>query len=248
MSVCLLTVVMTPQEGRGVFLDQNLFLMKTFTYVALVFGLFVAGFGRIDAATPDNRHHDGFYFSFGLGPSFGHIDAKDHYNYISDDNSYKTTYSGNPFAFDLRIGGALKRDLVVTFDMVGRSMTGPQLETDTGTFTHDDHMFFDEYTYGVGITKFFMPYNIFVGTTLGTGIFSYGHDDLSMSNDGNFRYRSKGGFSWLLRAGKSWYLGRKWGIGVAACYGGTKTSTADANGTEVLNSSNFMGLITVSYQ
>lgn len=206
--------------------------------------LIIFGF-RAGAQGNDTRHHDGFYFSLGLGPSFGHVDSKN--TYASDyQREYRSEYYGTPFVFDLRIGGAIRKDLVLTFDMVGRSMSGPQLKTDSGTYMTSDDFSFSENTYGVGITRFFMPLNVYVGATLGTGIFVYNFD--SDNDELSTSLRSKGGFSWMLRAGKSWYLGRKWGLGIGMGFGNTTTHTQISGDTEDLSSGQIMGTVTVSYQ
>lgn len=205
--------------------------------------LVVAGL-QAYAQTQDARHHDGFYFSFGLGPSFGHIDGENTYSDV--EGIYHTEYSGVPFAFDLRVGGAIQTDWLLTFDIIGHSMSGPQMKTDTGTYLTAEEFSFSEYTYGAGITRFFMPYNIYAGATVGMGLFTYGTESADMEN--TVMYRSKGGFSWMLRAGKSWYVGRKWGLGFGVGYGSTGTKTADRNGKEDLFSRQFMATINVSYQ
>lgn len=214
--------------------------LPTFLIVSV---LLFNGF-RVAAQAADKRHHDGFYFSFGLGPSLGHIDAVNTFSY--DAKEYISEYSGTPVAFDLRIGGAVKRDWLLTFDMVGRSMTSPQVKTDSGTYVTNDNFTISENTYGVGISRYFMPLNVYVGATLGTGIFVFDYDDGNMEN--SMTVRSKGGFSWMLRAGKSWYLGRKWGLGFGMAFTRTTTNTVDQGATEDLTSNQFLGTITVSYQ
>jgi hypothetical protein len=208
------------------------------TYVLLFNGL------RVTAQTADNRHHDGFYVSFGLGPSLGHIDAVNLLPYNSTE--YNSEYSGTPVAFDFRIGGAVKQDWILTFDMVGRSMTSPQIKTDSISYTTNDNFTISENTYGVGVSRFFMPLNVYVGATVGTGIFVFDYNDGTAENSSTIR--SKGGLSWMLRAGKSWYLGRKWGLGVGMGFSRTTTHTVDQGVTEDLTSNQFLGTITVSYQ
>jgi hypothetical protein len=228
----------------AILLGQNQNVMKTFTYTALILGLFATSMGYAGAATPDNRHHEGFYFSFGLGPAFGHIDDKFK---ETGGVTEKYEYLGTPVAVDLRVGGAIKRDLVLTFDMVGRVLSSPQVRTEGGTYSTNDDVTISENTYGLGVSKFFMPLNAYVGATVGAGNFTM---DIANAADGGgtVSVSSDYGFSWMLRAGKSWYLGKKWGLGFGLAYGMTNTHTEDNTGVEDMKSGEVMGTITVSYQ
>jgi len=218
--------------------------MKNFTLILFLISLIGYSF-PISAATPaSSRHHDGFYFSFGIGPAFGHID--DSYYLKATEEKSSMDITGTPVAVDIRLGGAIKQDLVLSFDMVGRSMSSPELKMNEGSYATDKNLTISETTYGLGVTKFFMPYNFYAGATVGTGVFMFTYGDVSDENSTSVR--SDYGFSWMLRTGKSWYLGERWGLGAGLAYGNTTTHTQDGTGKEDLYSSQFIATVTVSYQ
>jgi hypothetical protein len=125
-------------------------------------------------------------------------------------------------------------------------MMEPVQKTDTVNMNWGDQEYMDESTIGLGVTRFFMPYNINVGATFGLGRFIY--PKLIGSPENNELARSKDGFSWLLRAGKSWYVSKKWGVGIGLAYGNTSTHTVDAGRKQDFSSSRLIGTVLVSYQ
>ncbi len=194
-------------------------------------------------STGGDKHHDGFHFSFGLGPVFGHI--HDTYNSSAMD-SYKASWKGAGLLVDMRVGGAIMQDLILTADLMNKSITSPQISMNDSSYTTNENVSMDEVTYGLGLTKYFMPLNVYVGATLGTGAFVLTYTD--PESDDVTKTRSEFGFSWMVRAGKSWYLGRKWGMGIGLGYGGTKAKTSVDAGSERFDATRFVASIAVSYQ
>lgn len=194
-------------------------------------------------AQSEGRHHNGFHFSFGLGPVIGHI--HDNYN-SSVYQNYSAEWRGTGVLVDMRIGGAIKEDWVLTADLMNKSITSPEISMNDSNYTTNDNVSMDEVSYGLGLTRYFMPYNIYAGVTLGTGTFVLTYTD--PESDEVTKTRSEYGFSWMLRAGKSWYLGRKWGLGVGVGYGGTSAEVSAGDSNEKFDATRFVVSLAVSYQ
>lgn len=219
--------------------------MKRSAFTFLVIGLFSLCNvpARSQSTSGEVKHHNGFHFAFGLGPAFGHI----HDNYSSTVYpSYKAAWKGTGLFVDMRIGGAIKEDWLLTADLMNKSITSPQISMNDSSYTTNENVSMDEITYGVGLTRYFMPLNIYAGVTLGAGTFMLTVTD--PESDEMTKTRSEYGFSWMLRAGKSWYLGRKWGLGVGFGYGGTRAKVSDSTGNEKFDAARFVASVNVTYQ
>jgi len=150
--------------------------------------------------------HQGFYASMGLGVPGGDIDQD-----LTNGPYAHGTFSGTGLQLDARIGGAVSRNNLLTFDVSARVISGPKWEvSDSGgnraSTTLSDKSSVGDAIAGVGFTHYFMPANAFVGVTAGLGSFTF--------DNGNQSGSSKRGFGYILRGGKEWRLGRKWGLGV----------------------------------
>lgn len=194
----------------------------------------------------DSKHHEGFYATLGIGPSFGHIhdDYKGSGEYST--LSYSGKWDGTGVAVDLRLGGSVIPDLIITGDITSRAITSPSFKSDNFNGTTDNSVSISEVTYGVGVTRYFMPYDFYVGATVGAGAFVLQHND-GGNLENSTSVRSDFGFSGILRAGKSWRLGRNWSIGAGLGYGITNTSTSDNTGKEDMRSSRMFALVTCSF-
>jgi hypothetical protein len=70
---------------------------------------------------------------------------------------------------DLRIGGAVARDTLLSFDLSSRAMADPTLQVDGTTTAYGHDACAGDAILGLGLTRSFMPANAFVAATLGTG-------------------------------------------------------------------------------
>jgi hypothetical protein len=61
------------------------------------------------------------------------------------------------------------------------------------------------------------------------------NNDISFSTDR--------GFSMQLKAGKEWWISKRWGLGVALTYGKTKLTNTPGGGVEELMNSNNFGIL-----
>lgn len=166
------------------------------------------------AQEPDGYHqHDGFFLSMCLGPGFGPITLD-----ASGATYHKLEFSGTGGMVDLKIGGTIAKTISLTADVQGRSISGPDVDVDGIKGSANRNVSAGDQFFGVGVTYYFMPINIFVSGSAGISRFIL--DD----KNNNVSSSSKNGFGLSFKAGKEWWVGANWGLGVSA---GFATSRAD---------------------
>jgi hypothetical protein len=151
--------------------------------------------------------HDGFYLSFGYSASFGNIKAE-------GENMSALTISDVGFGFDCLIGWAVKENLLLHFTGSGCIIYGPTAKFADGTSEKaPDNISLMGMFSGIGATYYFMPNNMFVSASLGSGSFDFNDSKNSEKN-----WHTDPGFSFQIKAGKEWWVSKNWGLGVAATY------------------------------
>ncbi|MCL2651426.1 MAG: hypothetical protein FWD60_10445 [Candidatus Azobacteroides sp.] len=196
-------------------------------FLLLSFFLYLSSFCTIygQSGNVKFQQHTGFYLSMAIGPVFGDISVDD-----------GTKYSGAGGQFDLKIGGAIKENLILHATLISNALTGPKVTYNGYTETVTDNMSINEVmSLGGGLTYYFMPNNIFVSGTVGIGSFS-----ITDSSDSSINVSTDNGFSMQLKVGKEWWISRKWGLGVALTYGSTSVNNRpSSNINEKINSNRF---------
>ena len=204
-------------------------------YLLLCFCLFTGKFCSVYGQSGDGkyRQHTGFYLSMSVGPTFGAItnDIK---------NGDTETYSGTGAQFDIKIGGAVKENLILHASMATTSISGPTVKTSYyGSGRLKEDMTFNEnLIVGVGLTYYMMPTNIFLSGTVGMGNYTFTD---SKESDNNMK--TDNGFSMQLKAGKEWWVGKRWGLGIAISYGKTIVNNGPYDGIEQKFNSNRFGVL-----
>ena len=170
------------------------------------------------------QRHTGFFLSMGLGPAFGKI--------ISDMGGEQVDMSGTGAQFDLKIGGAIKENLILHATIISTSLNGPTVKSSYGMTgkTTNNLSISENMIIGGGLTYYVMPSNLFLSGTLGLG--NYTLSDI----DSNVNGSTDNGVSIQLKVGKEWWVSKKWGLGIAFTYGKTFVNNA---GVEKLNSNRF---------
>jgi hypothetical protein len=179
------------------------------------------------ARVRDPRMHRGFYLSMGLGANF---------STVSDlvVGSYNYKFKGVGVQFDGKVGGAIRENLILHGSLLVNSMSGPEVSSGGQSQNTTSSLTLTEILIGGGATYYFMPYNIFLSGTFGMGEFGLTDDDSNTSVTTDM------GFSMQLKAGKEWWISKRWGIGAAITYGKTKlTNDAGSSGKEDMDSNNF---------
>jgi hypothetical protein len=155
---------------------------------------------------PDGAHkHDGFYLSLSGGPAIGTV-TMDATNFIIK----KQELGGAGLEYDFKIGFVIseKQRLCLSFDLISRTIFKPSIKIDGKSVTANAGVEYGDLIYGIGITKYFMPENIFLNGTIGFG-------QHSISINMGVPTMSKVGFGCQLKAGKEWWISDNWGLGVA---------------------------------
>lgn len=103
------------------------------------------------------------------------------------------------------IGGIIANNLALHGTLWGWSITDPTVKVDgTSTSASGD---LSMGAFGGGVTYYFMPANVYLSGSVGLGILT--SEDESTDP----------GFASDLTIGKEWWVGTKWGLGVAGAFG-----------------------------
>lgn len=171
-----------------------------------------------DPAKPfdDGRHkHDGFYLSMNIGPALGGTTLKaSGSDAVSIVGGNEINYRGQGFLLDFKIGGAIRENLILSFDIIGRTIRGPEVKVDGSVMgTTSDDIILRDNTMGVGLTYYFMPHNVFVSGTVGTAKMHFENEATDTKGE------SKNGLGLHFKVGKEWWVGKNWGLGASGGYG-----------------------------
>lgn len=157
-------------------------------------------------AVAGKHRHEGFFLRLALGFGGGAVNGE------NGEWFDEVSYSGGGFGFDIAIGGALTENLILQGEIFQMTLYDPDVEEhpDRGYDTADDLGIEDIALagLGIGVTYYFMPVNIYLSGTLAFGQVIY-EDDQGDIDD------SDTGLGLSFMAGKEWWVGVDWGIGVA---------------------------------
>lgn len=130
--------------------------------------------------------------------------------------STETSASGVAFGLsgmtgdvNLAIGGMVAPHLALHGTLFGWMVDDPEFEI--GGISVDAHADLDLNAIGGGLTYYFMPVNIYVSGSLGAGT-------LAIEGPGG-EGETDTGVVLDLTAGKEWWVGNRWGIGIAGAFG-----------------------------
>ena len=142
----------------------------------LIFCLLISSFCSVYGQT-DNvikyRQHTGFFLSMGIGPVFGKISS----DMISPIPG-KVEFSGTGAKFDLKIGGAVRENLILHATIISSAMNGPVVKTPNQSGKTSDKFSIGEVMIiGGGLTYYIMPSNIFLSGSAGLGSFTLSNPD-----------------------------------------------------------------------
>lgn len=183
----------------------------------------------IGIQNPDYQKHKGFFLSLSGGPNFSGIS-------IEDNLPYATDYVGSGPILDLKIGGAIKENLILHATLITDYMSGPKISSNGVTQKTSDNFMIGEDFIGGGITYYLMPSNMFLSGSIGPGNFRRMDtgDDTSVSSDK--------GFGFQVKVGKEWWVSRRWGLGIALSYSQLNVRNKPENGVVELINSNNLGI------
>jgi len=177
---------------------------------------------------PGFHEHDGFFLSLSTGPAYASIDDKF--------QSTTLKYSGWGASFDVRIGGTVAQNLILTGDIMGWSLSNPEV-TGYGSLSNTN---FVQSTIGAGLTYYFMPVNMFISGTVGIAGFS-------LETKGTSATTHKG-LGIYVKAGKDWWVGADWALGVSASGGWSSVQNSTSSGSEKLSGYSISVQFNATYQ
>jgi hypothetical protein len=191
-------------------------------------------------AQEPQHQHKGLYLSLGIGPVFGNVEdvVKDNI-----EGNYTLNMSGVGLNMDLKIGGAVKENLILHATITSSALPGPTISiSGNDDIKTSDNMSVGEAMIGAGATYYFMPSNFLISGSAGIGNFSI------INEDDNVNISTERGLSIQLKAGKEWWISKKWGMGIALTYGKTNLTNNPGGGiSEKLDSNRFAVLLNVSF-
>ncbi len=193
--------------------------------------IFILSLSVFTSSAQDGFHqHDGFYLAMATGPVFGSI----HDNVGSE----TITFRGTAGMFDLKLGGAIKENIILHAAMISTTLSGPRVKvTGKSEEKAPNTLTIGEAMYGAGLTYYYLPFNCFAQGTFGIGNFTL------IDSKNNLSYSTTRGFAMQLKVGKEWWVGKNWGLGVGISYGKTSlTDRPSSNVVEKLNS-NRLGIV-----
>lgn len=178
------------------------------------------------------KTHDGFYLKMIGGTGFAEYSA----DYKSETSTIKSvTYNGgSPFTFCFQIGGTIADNVIFFGESGGTLLYNPEFDI-SGEHAEESISVDNVYMLGIGpgLCYYFMPMNIYISGSIllaetelgyisGGGIIGGGH---------YIELSKQWGFGFNLSAGKEWWVGEQWslGIGVSGFYCSTSDSYLSAS-------------------
>ena len=143
-------------------------------------------------------HDDGFFLRLSAGAGFATTKLSA--------GSPSIKLSGETGDLNFAIGGIVSPNLALHATLYGWLVQDPDVEVSGVSSKVSEDL--DLSAFGLGLTYYFMPVNIYVSGSAGLG-------KLSVKGQGNVG-ETKQGPVFDLTAGKEWWVGSNWGLGVAA--------------------------------
>jgi hypothetical protein len=164
---------------------------------AILLGLFILAAWPAAAAAQGRDHEEGFFLR--LSGGFGSARTE------VTDNGTSYTYSGPAADGNFAIGGIVASNLALHGTLFGWGISRPTIEAGSNSVEAEGELTLG--AFGGGVTYYIMPVNIYLSGSLGAGKLDYSQD--------NFSGRSGYGFIGDFSAGKEWWVGESWALGVA---------------------------------
>jgi hypothetical protein len=149
------------------------------------------------------EQHDGFMLRLTLGGGGAGAGL--------DTPGITVEYSGGGGAFSLDIGGSPTDNLVIHVRISDFVMIDPTVTTDAGPLSgsmEGDGSFGSNF-FGVGLTYYFMPVNLYLTAALGAGWLTTREDGQDESSSTDV------GVGFDFDVGKEWWVSDNWGLGIA---------------------------------
>lgn len=143
------------------------------------------------------HRHLGFALRLDVGPGYTSSSAS-----VSDQSM-----KGGSAAFGFIIGGAVSENFILGADIWGSTVPSPTISQGTTSISTGGNVSFDLTGFGLNLTYYFMPANVYVSLSPSISTVSLTIAGVSASTES--------GFGMKMAVGKEWWVGDHWGIGVA---------------------------------
>jgi hypothetical protein len=177
------------------------------------------------------HQHDGFFIRW----NYGLVATSS----TENPGGGEITISGNGGSAELAIGGTIMKDLILHFDFLFTGVSEPQFEGPGGKFTADDATL-GQILMGGGLTRYWMPYNIYATVAAGMGGVIL-VPETGPSGD------TERGLALSFKVGKEWWVSDNWGLGLALQYTNISVKDHDLLGTNDMSSNAFGLSLSATY-
>lgn len=173
-------------------------MLSTFRRVVLAGSLVALAAPSLAWAGGPKDHDKGFFLRMLLGGGGAGTELPD--------SSFE--FSGTGYVFDIAIGGTIAPNLAIHGSYFGWAISDPDVTFGPLSGSYSGTL--DLSAFGGGVTYYFMPSNIYLCGNIGVA---------TLSSDGDIEGESDSGYALEFLAGKEWWVGGKWGLGVAGAFG-----------------------------
>jgi hypothetical protein len=150
------------------------------------------------------RTHDGLYLRFTAGAGF--FTASESYQ------GSRISYSGLGFTASGALGGAIAPNLILYGEILGTTVADAEWSQD-GYYQGSSNTDLEMFGFGPGIAYYIQPANMYLSATLAfTKVSFIGNDPYY---GGYTQADTDFGVGVSLRVGKEWWVGPRWGVGIA---------------------------------
>jgi hypothetical protein len=148
-------------------------------------------------------HEEGFFLRLSAGGGSASTQVDVPANGFMPATTMK--FSGTAGDVNIAIGGIVASNLALHGTLFGWSIAQPDLEAGGQSAISSGDLTLAGF--GGGVTYYFMPVNFYLSGSIGAGKLEF--------NEGSVSGRSSAGLMFDATAGKEWWVGDSWGLGVA---------------------------------
>lgn len=171
-----------------------------------------AGAQVVDAPALGVRQHDGFFAQIQAGPAYLDLNIPD----------LDVATHGMGFGLNIAIGGSPSKNFVIFGEMIVQSVSSPKIEIEGTEYDSVDSAALSFTSIGPGVAYYFGESSFFLSGAIGLADATFETAEASAGADG---------IGFRLGAGKEWWVGDQWGIGLGANF--FYASLSDEGSTDV---------------
>jgi len=168
-------------------------------------------FSQVSAPNVGVHQHDGFFLRLVPGFGYSQISLSLPDDMLTEQFKGKDAFSfsgGFTLANCIQIGGAVSDNLIIFGESGGVTITNASVKVFDEEVDDPGDVSILFGGIGPGITYYFMPDNIYISVTILAHIANVDVESIKIA-DSNI------GFGFNFMAGKEWWVGEQWGLGVS---------------------------------